>query len=47
MATSSDVASLPTDRREALLADLRALADTLPAELELTGHTRVDLFART
>jgi len=47
MATSSDVASLQEDRRDALLQEIRALARRLPGDLEMPAETRVDLFVRT
>jgi SAM-dependent methyltransferase len=46
MATSSDVASLPAERRDALLEEIRALARTLPSELVRPAATRVDLYTR-
>jgi SAM-dependent methyltransferase len=46
MATSSDVASLPPERRDAFLDEVRALARTLPAQLEMSAETRVDLYVR-
>jgi SAM-dependent methyltransferase len=47
MATSSDVASLPADRRDALLEEIRALARRLAPDLEMPAETRVDLYIRT
>jgi ubiquinone/menaquinone biosynthesis C-methylase UbiE len=46
MATSSDVASLPNDRRMALLAEIDSWAATLPERLSMPAVTRVDLFAK-
>jgi hypothetical protein len=46
MATSSDVASLPAGRRNALLGEIRALARTLPDLIEMAAETRVDLYIR-
>jgi SAM-dependent methyltransferase len=46
MATSSDVASLPAERRDALLEEIQALASTLPQHLEMPAQTRVDLYIR-
>jgi SAM-dependent methyltransferase len=45
-ATSSDVASLPTPERTALLARVRELSRDLPETLELPGRSVVDLFFR-
>jgi hypothetical protein len=47
MATSSDVASLPADRRDALLEEIRALARRLAPDLGMPAETRVDLYIRT
>jgi SAM-dependent methyltransferase len=47
MATSSEVASLQADRRDALLQEIQALALRLPRVLEMQAETRVDLFVRT
>jgi SAM-dependent methyltransferase len=44
MATSSDVASLPVEPREALLEEIRTLARRLPRDLEMPAETRVDLY---
>jgi ubiquinone/menaquinone biosynthesis C-methylase UbiE len=46
LATSSDIASLPIDRRMALLAEVDAWAAGLPEHLAMPAITRVDLFAR-
>lgn len=46
MATSSDVASLPAERRDALLEEIRAMALRLPPHLEMRSETRVDLYTR-
>jgi ubiquinone/menaquinone biosynthesis C-methylase UbiE len=46
MATSSDVASLPAELRDALLGEIRALARTLPELIEMAAQTRVDLYIR-
>ncbi len=46
MATSSDVASLQADRRDALLQEIRAMACRLPLDLEVPAETRVNLYIR-
>jgi SAM-dependent methyltransferase len=45
-ATSSDVASLPEDKRRALLAEIAAFAEGLPQRITLPVSTRVHLYAR-
>jgi SAM-dependent methyltransferase len=47
MATSSDVASLPVAERDLLLAEIGALAATLPDPFVIGSETRLDLYRRT
>jgi SAM-dependent methyltransferase len=44
--TSSDIASLPEDRRAAFVGEVEALASTLPDRVEMPASTRVELFLR-
>jgi SAM-dependent methyltransferase len=45
-ATSSDIASIPRDRRDALLREIAEIAESLPETLRLPSRTVVDLCRR-